>query len=66
MDAQSQLKVIKAGFTIIRKRDEPSPGIKFKGIGTHEWKLFPEKFKSKAERDRKFNRLLEQQLFIQD
>ncbi len=30
MDAKSQLKVCRAGFTIIRKEDVPSPRIKYK------------------------------------
>ena len=65
MDAQSQQKVINAGFTIIRSDDQPTPRIKFKGLGSLEWKTL-EKFSSKAERDRKMGALLEMEHIIAD
>ena len=65
MDKQSQLKVIKAGFLIIRRDDHPVIRIKFIGHGHHEWSTL-EKFNTKAERDRKANQLLELSTTIED
>ena len=58
MNQQSQIKVINAGFTILRTDDHPTPRIKHKGKGGHEWSTF-EKFNTKAARDRRMNELLE-------
>lgn len=65
MDSNSQLKVINAGFTIIRSDDQPAPRIKFKGLGSLEWKTL-EKFSSKAARDRKMCTLLQMEHIIAD
>lgn len=65
MDAKSQLKVCRAGFTIIRKEDVPSPRIKYKDARQTEWKTL-RKFDTKAARDREFNNLMELNLFIND
>jgi hypothetical protein len=65
MDAKSALKVINAGFTIIRCDDTPSARIKFKGKGSHEWTTL-EKFTTKAARDRRFAELLEKDKYIND
>jgi len=58
MDAKSQLKVIEAGFLILRPDDQPSPRIKYKSNERHEWATM-EKFESKAARDRRLKELLE-------
>ena len=65
MDQKSQVKVINAGFTIIRCEDVREPIIKVKDKKSHEWR-FLEKFDSKAARDRVFKSLLEQESYIQD
>jgi len=65
MDSRSQQKVITFGFTIIRRDDQPSPRIKYKGTGVCEWKTL-EKFETKAARDRRFNELAEDPYFITD
>jgi hypothetical protein len=66
MDQKSQLKVIKAGFVIIRIDDQPAPRIKAKSRGHLEWYTFKKDFKSKAERDRMFNQLLVSNIMISD
>ncbi len=40
MDLNSQNKVLKAGFMIIRKDDQPQPRIKYKQFGFPEWRTF--------------------------
>jgi hypothetical protein len=66
MDQQSQLKVIAAGFTIIRSDDQPSPRIKVKDRTRHEWCTLA-KYETKAARDRRFKELLDSsQLIISD
>jgi hypothetical protein len=65
MDKQSQLKVLAAGFTIMRPDDQPSPRIKFIDKNHHEWTTLL-KFETKAARDRKLKELFEVQLFIID
>ena len=65
MDKQSQLKVLNAGFTILRSDDQPSPRIKFIDKNHHEWSTLL-KFDTKSARDRKLKELFEIQLFIID
>jgi len=65
MDAKSQLKVIKAGFTIIRKDDTPSLRIKYKDSDHHEWTTF-HKYETKDARERELHSLLELNLTIED
>lgn len=65
MDKQSQLKVINAGFTIIRSDDQPSPRIKYIGKDHHEWSTL-EKFETKAARDRRIVELLKISTIIND
>lgn len=65
MDAQSQQKVVKAGFKIIRKDDQPNIRIKFKSEDNFEWQTL-EKFSTKKERDARFNNLLELNYVISD
>lgn len=47
MNLDSQNKVLKAGFMIIRKDDYPQPKIKYKQFGFPEWRTL-EKFPTKA------------------
>ncbi|MDR0691493.1 MAG: hypothetical protein LBF69_00470 [Prevotellaceae bacterium] len=65
MNATSQLKVIAAGFTIIRADDHPAPRIKHKQQGIFEWKTL-EKFLTKAARDRRMAELLNDPMVIED
>ena len=65
MDTKSQMKVCNAGFVIIRKDDQPAPRIKYKNIDQIEWKTL-EKFERKTYRDKAFDELLENQLFVSD
>lgn len=65
MDQTSQQKTIKAGFTIIRCDDQPSIRIKYKGENILSWKTL-DKFATKAERDRRFNELLKDNMIISD
>jgi hypothetical protein len=65
MDANSQKKVIDAGFRIIRAEDEPAIRIEIKDMNRHDWttlKYFP----SKAARDRYMKNLLEDNMIITD
>lgn len=65
MDAKSQEKVLKAGFTIIRTDDQPAIRIKYKGKCLQNW-LTLEKFQTKAARDRRFAEMLQDPKTIQD
>lgn len=59
------MKVMAAGFRIIRTDDQPSPRIKVKENGNYEWHTL-EKFFVKAARDRRFKELLQDSKTIQD
>lgn len=65
MDTSSQMKVMAAGFRIIRTDDQPSPRIKVKENGNYEWRTL-EKFETKAARDRWFKELLKDEKTIND
>lgn len=65
MDARSQLKVIEAGFLILRKQDEPVPMLKYKDYNQHGWATYM-KFETKAARDKQLKFLLESDLYIED
>ena len=65
MDSKSQLKVLRAGFQIIRKDDYPVPRIKYKSEEQQEWATL-ENFPSKASRDRAFAELVEQPFTLVD
>jgi hypothetical protein len=65
MEQKSQLKVMAAGFKIIRPADFPSPRIKVKTHLSREWSTL-EKFDTKAARDRRFDELLEDKKIIAD
>jgi hypothetical protein len=66
MDQKSQLKVIKAGFHILRCDDQPSPRIKVKDKNHTEWSTLEKDFASKAARDRRFEELLVSNIYISD
>ena len=66
MDQRSQIKVIKAGFKILRADDQPSPRIKVKDKTSNEWHALEKDFKSKAERDRRLAMLLVSNIYILD
>ena len=66
MNAKDQSKLCKAGYTILRKFDEPNPGIKHKTKDNPDsWRNF-KVFKSKAERDREMNKLTSLSNCIED
>lgn len=65
MDTNSQMKVMAAGFRIIRTDDQPTPRIKVKENGNYEWRTF-EKFETKAARDRRFKELMKDEKTIND
>jgi len=66
MDGSSRLKVLAAGFTILRTADEPTPKIKVLTEVAGGWATFEDDFKSKAARDRRFKELMQQPLMIND
>lgn len=68
MNAKDQFKLAKAGYTIIRRQNEPEPHFKIKdSAGPDNWRKFRgAQFKSKAERDRYVNRLLTDKTIIED
>lgn len=65
MDQKSQMKVMKAGFIILRKDDQPSPRIKQKTEFENSWRTHS-KYATKAARDREFEKLLKDDATIQD
>ena len=65
MDTNSQMKVMAAGYRIIRTDDQPTPRIKVKENGNYEWRTL-EKFETKAARDRRFKELLQDSKTIHD
>lgn len=65
MRIDDQNKLIKAGFSIIRKDDNPTPRIKMCTGTNGGWKTL-QKFGTKAERDSEFARLLNHEKTITD
>ncbi len=65
MDGDSRIKVLEAGFTIIRGSNEPTPRIKYL-VSYMTWATLETGFKSKAERDRRFKELMKKPLVIND
>lgn len=65
MNGDSRIKVMKAGFTIIRAADDPAPKIKHL-VSYMTWATLEGGFKSKAERDRRFKELMKQDNIIND
>ena len=69
MTAKDQLKVIKAGFTIIRKEGaETFSGkkIKYKNKDQTEWAVLEKDFKSNAAMERKVKELLKVSTIVED
>lgn len=64
MTAKDQLKITKAGFTIIRA-DFANLRIKHK-TGLQEWSTLEKGFKSKAALQRRMKELLEMNLIVED
>lgn len=65
MDMDSQNKVERAGFIILRKDDYPTPRIKVRSNENGGWKTY-KKFETKAERDRAFALFLKDEKTISD
>lgn len=65
MDINSQNKVKRAGFTIIRRDDYPTPRIKVSTGVNGGWATY-KKYETKAERDRAFTLLLKDDKTISD
>ncbi len=65
MDQESQLKVIAAGFHIVRTDDQPNSRIKIKDKSHPEWATL-RKFETKAARDREYKELMQLSTFISD
>lgn len=66
MDGDSRIKVMKAGFSIIRADDYPSPRIKVLVNSCGDYKTLEAGFKSKAARDRRFKELMKEDNIIND
>lgn len=69
MTAKDQLKLINAGFTIIRKEGEKNlfgKKIKYKDAEHHEWATLYGNFVSNAAMQRKVTELLKMQTFVED
>ena len=68
MNAKNQVKVLNAGFTIIRKEVThlTEKRIKAKTKLQMEWHTLEKDFKSAAAMDRRVNELLENKKFIED
>ena len=65
MNQKDQLKVLKAGFTIIRSEPQ-SLKIKQKTIEHHEWRTLSSGFASKAALQREMDDLLRYSTIIED
>lgn len=65
MTAKDQSKLIRAGFTIIRK-DEVNLTLKAKVVGQSEWHTLYKGFKSKAAMQREVDHLLTFEKFVED
>lgn len=67
MNAKNQRKLCLAGYSIIRRQDEPAPHIKYKSCENPDsWKKFNERYSSKAERDRRVSKILLDDKTIED
>jgi len=65
MDKNSQLKVIREGFTILRKDNKPKPRIKAKNRENTNWHTFAS-FETITSRDAAFKKLTELSFVIID
>lgn len=66
MNGTDQQKLVRAGFTIIRKEDHIRLIIKFKGPGARDWRTLEKGFASKAALERRMNELLKDEKTVQD
>lgn len=66
MNSKDQNKLLKAGYTILRRDDHPTVRIKEKSQETQEWQTYEKDFKSKASRDRRMEELLEYVTILED
>ena len=66
MNQTDQAKVLKSGFTFLRRQDEPKPLIKIKTADRPWVWLKHMEFESKAARDREMTRLLESSTYLED
>lgn len=66
MNAKDQLKVLQAGFTIIRADDFPTFRIKQKTKQEPEWRTLEKDFSSRTARDCRMSELLLKQNCVQD
>lgn len=66
MDQDSRIKVMKAGFSIIRADDYPSPRIKVLVNSCGDYKTLEAGFKSKAARNRRFEELMSRDNILTD
>lgn len=64
MDQASHMKLMAAGFRILRTDDQPSVRIKVKENGK-DWRTL-EKFETKAARERRFKELLTDSKTVHD
>jgi len=65
MDSKSRLKVIAAGFIILRADEKPGPRIKCRRKGSKNWETF-QNFTDTQARDIRLKQLLELSTCIQD
>ena len=66
MNTKDQIKLLKAGYLILRKDDTPTIRIKVKKYNTNEWQTFEKDFKTKAMRDRRMQELLQSDTTLED
>ena len=66
MNQADQMKIMNAGFTIVRMDDHPTIRIKYKNRDSHEFKTLKGDFRSRAERDWHMQHILKDRLFVQD
>ncbi len=67
MNATDQQKLIRAGFTIIRKEGHlTGRRIKYKGNGGHEWKTLEKDFPNNTALDRRMKELLNDEKTVED
>ncbi|WP_353124072.1 hypothetical protein [Dysgonomonas capnocytophagoides] len=66
MNQTDQKKILDAGFTILRRQDNPKPIIKIKtSVKPYSW-LKGEEFETKSARDRAMNELLKRDKCVED
>ena len=65
MNVLDQRKLMRAGFTILRKDDYPDIRIKRRSRINFEWQTW-ENFKTKASRNKRMNELLQSETSVED